>query len=254
MERRRGRRMLASMHAAFSFGAMTGAGGGALAAAAGLEPGVHLAAVAALVWRGGGARIAGLPRGGARWADRPSRARPARSWRSGAAAFCVLLAEGSVTDWSAVFLNDEAGASEALAAAGLMVFSLTMALGRLAGDRLAERFGPERGGPRRQPAGRGGPGAGPGDGRARGRDRRLRPDGHRPGGHLPADRGGRGPRRAGRRGPAIAAVSGAGYVGLMAGPATIGLVSEAAGVRSALIVVVALCAAAAVAAAALGDN
>ena len=34
VERSRGRRMLSSMHAAFSFGVMTGAGGGALAAAA----------------------------------------------------------------------------------------------------------------------------------------------------------------------------------------------------------------------------
>lgn len=41
--------------------------------------------------------------------------------------------------------------------------------------------------------------------------------------------------------PAIAAVSGAGYVGLMAGPATIGLLSDAAGLRSALLLVVALC-------------
>ena len=49
LERRRGRRMLASMHAAFSFGAMTGAGGGAIAAAAGLEPALHLALVTATV-------------------------------------------------------------------------------------------------------------------------------------------------------------------------------------------------------------
>ena len=41
--------------------------------------------------------------------------------------------------------------------------------------------------------------------------------------------------------PAIAAVSGLGYVGLMAGPATIGALSDAVGLRSALLLVVALC-------------
>ena len=41
--------------------------------------------------------------------------------------------------------------------------------------------------------------------------------------------------------PAIAAVSGLGYVGLMAGPATIGALSDATGLRSALLLVVALC-------------
>ena len=38
----------------------------------------------------------------------------------------------------------------------------------------------------------------------------------------------------------IALVSGAGYVGLTAGPATIGLLSDAAGLRQALLLVVAL--------------
>jgi len=52
--------------------------------------------------------------------------------------------------------------------------------------------------------------------------------------------------------PAIAAVSGLGYVGLMAGPATIGILSDATGLRSALALVVALCLLAAVLAGRLG--
>ena len=44
---------------------------------------------------------------------------------------------------------------------------------------------------------------------------------------------------------AIAAVSGTGYVGLMAGPATIGLLADAGGLRTALVLVVILCVAAA---------
>ncbi len=97
--------------------------------------------VAALALAGGVVAATGLP------APRPdapkgrSFVRPDRRLALlGAVAFCVLLAEGSVTDWSAVYLNEGAGASEGLAAAGLAVFSLTMALGRLAGDRVAERW------------------------------------------------------------------------------------------------------------------
>ena len=196
----------------------------------------------------------GLPRGGT-LAGGPAFARPSGVLLAlGAAAFCVLLAEGSVTDWSAVFLNGEAGASEALAAAGLTVFSLAMALGRLAGDGLAERFGPERvvrlGSLTAAARARR---------RARHRDPGLAIAGFA---LMGAGLAGAFPlivsaaARAGgdAEAPAIAAVSGAGYVGLMAGPATIGLLSEAAGLRSALIVVVALCVAAAVAAAALGEG
>ena len=142
----RGRRMLASMHAAFSFGAMTGAGGGALAAAAGARARGATwpspPAWSALVACGAGL---GLPPddADARRAARPSRARRERLLALGAAAFCVLLAEGSVTDWSAVFLNDEAGASEALAAGGLTVFSLAMAT-RAPGRRPAWPSGSAR--------------------------------------------------------------------------------------------------------------
>lgn len=62
----------------------------------------------------------------------------------GVVAFCVLLAEGSVTDWSAIYLSSVVGTGPGLAAAGLIVFSLTMMLGRLFGDRLTLRLGPVR--------------------------------------------------------------------------------------------------------------
>ena len=59
----------------------------------------------------------------------------------GAVAFCVLLAEGALNDWSAVYLSRVHDAAPATAAAGLAVFSLTMGGSRLAGDRLAAAFG-----------------------------------------------------------------------------------------------------------------
>lgn len=54
----------------------------------------------------------------------------------GATAFCVLLTEGAVADWGAVFLTDTQGASPGPAAAAYLAFTTAMAVGRLTGDRL----------------------------------------------------------------------------------------------------------------------
>jgi MFS family permease len=59
-------------------------------------------------------------------------------------ALCSLLGEGAAGGWSAVYLRDNLGTSAAFAALGYAAFSVTMAAGRLAGDRLAARFGPGR--------------------------------------------------------------------------------------------------------------
>lgn len=56
-------------------------------------------------------------------------------------AFCSLLGEGAADGWSAVYLRDNIGTSAGFAALGFAAFALTMAFGRLAGDRLAARFG-----------------------------------------------------------------------------------------------------------------
>ena len=166
----------------------------------------------------------------------------------------MLLAEGSVTDWSAVYLNEGAGASEGLAAAGLSVFSLTMALGRLAGDRVAERWGAAaviRAGTALAAVGLGlalavaEPPAGIA-GYA------LMGVGLSACFPLVVAASARGSGNA--EAASIAMVSGAGYVGLTAGPAAIGLLSDAAGLRQALLLVVALAlVASALAGAARGD-
>ncbi len=62
----------------------------------------------------------------------------------GMLALCSLLGEGAAGGWSAVYLRDNLGTSAAFAALGYAAFSVTMAAGRLAGDRLAARFGPGR--------------------------------------------------------------------------------------------------------------
>ncbi|MGA2825529.1 MAG: MFS transporter [Streptosporangiaceae bacterium] len=59
----------------------------------------------------------------------------------GVVGLCGLVAEGAAGDWSAVYLHDDLGASAALAAVAFGAFSVAMTAGRLAGDRLAGRFG-----------------------------------------------------------------------------------------------------------------
>ena len=72
----------------------------------------------------------------------PAFARPSKALASlGAIAFCVLLAEGAIGDWSAIHLADTLSASEGTAVAGLAAFSATMAIGRLLGDRITQRLG-----------------------------------------------------------------------------------------------------------------
>lgn len=56
-------------------------------------------------------------------------------------AFCCMVGEGSMADWSANYLKHELFANEARAALGLTSFAATMTIGRLLGDRGRSRFG-----------------------------------------------------------------------------------------------------------------
>lgn len=242
VERALRRRLINALHAAFSFGALTGAGAAGLAAAWDLDPLAHLA-----LWVGAGALASVpvtrllLPDGADARPEAPRFARPSRRLGAlGAIAFCALLAEGAVFDWSAVYLARDAGAPEGLAPVGLAAFSGAMGLGRLTGDRLATGLGDARA------AGWGAglaalglacalavasPAAGIAGFAVMGLGLSvvfplvLRASG----------------RDAEGAGPALAAVSTVGYMGFLSGPAVIGLLAESAGLRAALVLVPVLC-------------
>ena len=109
-------------------------------------------------WAGGwisAARLAlrrarGVLTGGLAWRAWPGRAvRPAwgRAGSSrltvlGLLALSCLIVEGAAASWSGVYLRDDLDAPRGYAAAGFAAFSLAMAVGRIAGDRLAARYGP----------------------------------------------------------------------------------------------------------------
>ncbi|MGB3329538.1 MAG: MFS transporter, partial [Thermomicrobiales bacterium] len=68
---------------------------------------------------------------------------PARAlWALGAIAFVVALGDESIGDWGGLLLTQELGAGAATAAMVYTVYSLTMLVGRMSGDRLVRRFGP----------------------------------------------------------------------------------------------------------------
>jgi len=55
--------------------------------------------------------------------------------------FLGSMAEGSIADWSGVFLKEHFGASDGLAPLALSAFSVMMLLARLVGDKLKVRYG-----------------------------------------------------------------------------------------------------------------
>lgn len=59
-----------------------------------------------------------------------------------ALAFLVLVAEGSVADWSGVYIKQVIDSGPGFVAAGYAAFSFMMALGRLFGDRFVANIGP----------------------------------------------------------------------------------------------------------------
>ena len=146
VEKRYDRAILASFHAAFSIGGLAGGAIGALAAAADVDVRVQLAVVAAiaaaigLTWS---RRFLGAGEDAMGHADPVFVRPPRRLLALGALAFACLLIEGASADWSAVYLRDELGTTAAVAAIGFTAFSVTMTLGRVFGDRLVDRFGPE---------------------------------------------------------------------------------------------------------------
>jgi MFS family permease len=245
VERRYGRAILASFHAAFSIGGLAGGALGALSAAVGLDVRAQLALVSAasaaigLTWS---RRFLGSD-ADAMGHTKPVFVRPPRRLLAlGALAFACLLIEGASADWSAVYLRDELGTTAAIAAIGFTSFSVTMTLGRIFGDRLVDRFGPEA-------VVRGGGGvaaigfglallaAAPvpaivgfaclGAGMAG-----LVPIVFRASGQLPGMAPGIG----------LAAVSSTGYLGFLVGPPTIGGLAELIGLPGALVVLVVLAA------------
>ena len=58
-----------------------------------------------------------------------------------AAGFCIMMGEGAVYDWNAIYLKDTLKANAFYSGLGYAGFSMTMAVGRFYGDRLIHDWG-----------------------------------------------------------------------------------------------------------------
>ncbi|MFP5503771.1 MAG: MFS transporter [Candidatus Sericytochromatia bacterium] len=145
VERAYGRGIMSSFHALYSLGCLVGAAMGGLTIAAALPPVWHLVAVGVLagllgVW----ASFRYLPRRPAAEEKAPPLLVKPTPYLAllGLGAFCSFVVEGAMADWAALYMHEELGASEAVAASGSAAFSLMMLVGRLTGDATTRRFSP----------------------------------------------------------------------------------------------------------------
>ncbi|KAA9153833.1 MFS transporter [Microbacterium lushaniae] len=148
IERTHGRRLVSSCHAAWSASAVVASLAMGVTTAAGLDLRVRTAAVAAIALAGGVFVASTLTAGRPARPRRPGiRTRQRGRWpRSmfvlGPAGTALMVCEGGALAWGAVMLHDGRGASLALSVAAVTGFAVGQTAGRLAGDRLAHRYGP----------------------------------------------------------------------------------------------------------------
>src|ERR1700722_69735 len=146
LEKRYQRHIMSSFHALFSLGGMAGSALGGLVASRGVSVGIHF-------WVSGVVLVA-MSLLAFKWLPLPSspsesekvatRGTIVWSVALGALAmlaFSIMLVEGAIADWSAIYLRTAVLAGPGLAALGYAVFSGAMAAGRLAGDYLTGKLG-----------------------------------------------------------------------------------------------------------------
>ena len=141
-----GRTIMASYHGLWSLAGFAGASLGTAFISLGWVPWRHFIVITCLA----AAMVAVLarhliPNDTGMDRNRPIFARPDRSLvQLGIIAFCSMICEGAMFDWSNVYFQKIILPPKALAGLGLTAFMSTMASGRFLGDWLATRWGIRR--------------------------------------------------------------------------------------------------------------
>ncbi|MEO0338945.1 MAG: MFS transporter, partial [Bacteroidota bacterium] len=140
--------ILSSFHALFSIGMALGAGAGALFAYFDVSLLVHFGSMAILafcvLWYTAKFMVEDPPEEKEE-SEGPKFRLPTKAILPlGIIAFCGMTGEGSMTDWSAIFMNTVVGQSEAFSAFAFGVYAATMTIGRLLGDSLTQKWGSDR--------------------------------------------------------------------------------------------------------------
>lgn len=141
-----GKPILSSFHGMFSIGGMLGAAFSGLMALWYVPPSLHFLGV--------GSVFLLIPLLQASWlfksdygaaTDQPLFVMPDKGiLKLGVIAFCVMMGEGAMADWSSVYIRQNIPLHLSLATAGYTSFSLAMALGRFTGDWVNSRLGSVR--------------------------------------------------------------------------------------------------------------
>ena len=145
VERELPKPIMSSLHGGWSLGGFASAGVVAITAAARVDPRLESLFVGVALWL---AALWLIPRLGSASAHSNAGrgfALPSRAvMLIGGLCFLVMMTEGGIADWSGIYLRHDAGASAAAAAMAFTGFSLGMAIARLGGDALNQRFGAGR--------------------------------------------------------------------------------------------------------------
>jgi MFS family permease len=146
VERAIGRPTMSRFHAMFSIGGMLGAALGGAVAARGIEPSAHFVAAGMAFFLLAAYFAPGMGNmpGAAEEHRMAFRTMPAALVAVSAIAFCLLVSEGAMADWIAVYLRQTLFAGPGTAAAGYSVFSAAMAIFRLLGDAITTHLGRSR--------------------------------------------------------------------------------------------------------------
>ena len=143
-----GKPTMSRFHGMFSLGGMVGASIGGLIAARGVPPLPHFAVSAGLNALLVAAVMPWLlethadPHAGEH--RLPLNKIPPVLLALSAIGFCILLSEGAMSDWTAVYLRQNQHAGPGIAAVGYAVFSASMAIFRFLGDFITSWLGPLR--------------------------------------------------------------------------------------------------------------
>lgn len=144
IERTAGRPVMSSLHAGWSFGGFAGAGTAGLATGAGVDPRAQATIAAALMLVALLACLPALGPGSATVADGRFRLPSRAVVLLAGMCFLIMVTEGAMADWGAVYLRGDLDAGAGLAATAFAAFAAGMTIGRLTGDALNRRLGATR--------------------------------------------------------------------------------------------------------------
>jgi len=146
VEKKQKRPIMSTCHGMWSLGAMAGSAVGSVVLALHVEPGVHLMGLTLFLL----AFIATIARYILMYREETNSedklfAIPNRTLLALAImAFCILLSEGAIADWSALYMKESLIASPVLTGLAYAAFSGMMAIGRFMGDAIIPVIGKKK--------------------------------------------------------------------------------------------------------------